>query len=152
MPQGRSKTRAPADTKILPINFTAHVEFAFPVEVSIQLDKDKYPAGTYRLYYYNPVTKQVEDCGDVMVDANGLATFTISHCSDYFITSKAISNLSEINNLVVVTAPKPAPVAPKAVTTVTNPKTSNSDIVAMIFIAIAISLTILSVAVKKRKV
>jgi len=43
----------PADAKIMPINFTAHATFAFPVEVSIPVDKTTYPAGTYYLYYYN---------------------------------------------------------------------------------------------------
>ena len=142
----RIKKALPVDTKILPINFTVHAEFAFPVEVSIQLDKYKYPAGIYRLYYYNPVTKLVEDCGEVMVDANGLATFTISHCSDYFISSATI-------DLTVANTPKTATDATIETTVVTgitkNPITGENNKFGIISTIAIASLTALAVVSKK---
>ena len=101
-----------------------------------------YYAGTYKLYYYNPTTKQVEDCGDVMVDANGLATFTVSHCSDYFISSNVITAASSTTTTPVVV--KPA--APAK-----NPKTGRTDSVASLFATAIVSITALAVLEKKRK-
>ena len=72
------KKSLPAGEKILAINFTQHATFAFPVQVTIQLDKDLYPEGTYHLYFYNPETKALEDCGSVEVDSTGLAVFSVS--------------------------------------------------------------------------
>ena len=135
----------PVDAKIMPINFTAHAEFAFPVEVSISVDKTTYPSGTYYLYYYNEETGKVEDCGTVIVDANGVATFTISHCSDYFISSKTvdlkITNAEKSTETLTIT---------KTVTT-KNPKTSESNTVVIISLISILSVTALTVVSKKRK-
>lgn len=130
----------PAGTKIMPINFTVHADFAFPVEVSITVDKASYPAGTYYLYYYNESTGKVEDCGIVTVDANGTATFTISHCSDYFISSKTVDVAS-------VNAVKTANTTDK---TAKNPQTGDKTFGGILLIAIT-SLVTFAVVRKKRK-
>ena len=134
------KKTLPADAKIMPINFTAHATFAFPVEVSIPVDKTTYPAGTYYLYYYNEETGKVEDCGTVIVDANGVATFTISHCSDYFISSETI-DLSDANAVATVVD----------ITTSENPKTGGNNTIGTFSIIALMSATTLTVVSKKRK-
>ena len=131
-----------ADAKIMPINFTVHAEFAFPVEVSISVDKSAYPAGTYYLYYYNEETGKVEDCGEVTVDANGVATFTISHCSDYFISSKKIDVAA--SNVVKT-------VADTTATPAKNPKTGERNTLGFISIIAILSVTTLTVVTRKRK-
>lgn len=90
------KNSLPADTVIIPINFTKHAEFALPVEISINVDKTEYKAETYYLYYYNEETGKVEYCTTVTISTEGIATFKISHCSDYFISGKKI-DLENIN-------------------------------------------------------
>ena len=129
------KKTLPTDAKIMPINFTEHATFAFPVQVTIPVDKATYPAGTYHLYYYNEETDKLEDCGTVTVDANGMATFTISHCSDYFISSKVVD--------LSATAPAPA--------NTNNPKTGESNPVGTISTIAILSIATLGVVSKKRK-
>ena len=136
------KKELPADTKIMPINFTAHATFAFPVEVTIPVDKTAYPAGTYHLYYYNEETGKLEDCGEVIVDANGIATFTISHCSDYFISSKTV-DLSKTPTPEVTTVTTPAPIK--------NPKTGEGNAARPLIMIAILSVTTLAVVSKKRK-
>lgn len=82
------------DAKIMAINFRKHAEFKSPVTVAIQVDKNTFPAGTYKLYFYNEETGEFEDCGDVVVDKDGNATFTLAHCSDYFISDKDLTALN----------------------------------------------------------
>lgn len=129
------KKTLPTDAKIMPINFTEHATFAFPVQVTIPVDKATYPAGTYHLYYYNEETAKLEDCGTVTVDANGMATFTISHCSDYFISSKVVD--------LSATAPTPA--------NTNNPKTGESNPVGTLSTIAILSIAALGVVSKKRK-
>lgn len=130
------KNTLPSDAKIMPINFTAHAEFAFPVDVTVQVDKTTYPAGTYYLYYYNEETDKVEDCGTVTVDANGVATFTISHCSDYFMSSKTV-DIATANTTELVE-------------TTANPKTGENNSVKNLLI-IAVLLISNYVLVSKRR-
>lgn len=41
------------------------------------------------VYYYNPQTKKVEKIdGNLKADSKGNVTFTITHCSDYFVADK----------------------------------------------------------------
>ena len=90
--------------RTIPVNFTLHAKFAFPVKVSITAGKGIYPVGNdYSLYYYNPETKQLEETGKASVDENGIVTFVISHCSDYFILDKKIAanNSSESINTTI---------------------------------------------------
>jgi len=136
-----SEMRKPTsyEAKFMPINFTAHATFAFPVQVTIPVDKADYPAGTYHLYYYNEETGKLEDCGEVTVDANGVATFTISHCSDYFISSWNM-NLSG-TPLAPVTTPAP----------IKNPKTGESNAARPLIIIAILSVVTLAVVSKKRK-
>lgn len=83
------------DTKVMAINFSKHAEFKLPVNVTIIVDKDTFPTGTYKLYFYNEETGLFEDCGDVVVDKDGKATFTLTHCSDYFISDKDLTVISQ---------------------------------------------------------
>lgn len=129
------KKDLPSDAKIMPINFTAHATFAFPVQVTIPVDKTAYPAGTYHLYYYNEETGELEDCGTVTVDANGIATFTISHCSDYFISSQAIA-LSATDPVDENT---------------NNPKTGEENVAVTLSVIAILSATTIAVVSKKRK-
>jgi len=139
------KKSLPADAKIMPINFTAHAEFAFPVEVSIPVDKTVYPAGIYYLYYYNEETGKVENCGTVIVDVNGIAIFTISHCSDYFISSKTV-------DLKTANAEKTTETSTTTKTITTkNPITSGSNTVGNISIIAIISLASFIVVSRKCK-
>jgi LPXTG-motif cell wall-anchored protein len=133
------KKTLPADAKIMPINFTVHATFAFPVEVTIPVDKADYPDGAYYLYYYNEETGKLEDCGEATVDASGIATFTISHCSDYFISSKTV----DLSATAVPEVTTPA--------TAKNPKTGESNPIGTLSIFAILSVATLAVVSKKRK-
>ncbi len=78
------------EANILPINFSAHKDFAFPVKISVFLGNGIYPKGEYFLYYYNTQTNEFEDNGTAYFDENGFLCFEISHCSDYFVSDKEI--------------------------------------------------------------
>jgi len=83
-------------------------------------------------------TDEIEDCGTVTVDADGNATFTISHCSDYFISSKVINLASS------TTSEKP-------VTLAKNPKSGDSNSSLPIWLVAIFSVTALVVLSKKRR-
>jgi hypothetical protein len=88
------------EANILPVNFSFHKDFAFPVKISVSIGNKVYPQGEYFLYYYNSQTGDFEDCGKAFLNDNGLLCFEISHCSDYFISDKQI-NLNTENSIVL---------------------------------------------------
>ena len=89
-----------------------------------------------RSYYDNPETKALEDCGSVEVDSTGLAVFSVSHCSDYIISSEAISTSA-------------APSDSTTTTGTTNPKTNN-ELPLIPYAAIAIVSTATLVIMRKK--
>ncbi len=130
------KNSLTSDVRILPINFTVHAQFAFPVQVTIKVDKALFPAGTYYLYFFNEQTGEIEECGTVIIDSNGNATFTITHCSDYFITSRAL-DVASVNS--------------KEDEATDNPKTGGSKTAEAIFVIGVLSVSTLGVLSKKRR-
>ena len=81
---------------ILPVHFPDHAQFAFPVKVTVQGVSDlSLPVGEGYLYYYNASTGQPEYAGTAWTDGAGTLIFTISHCSDYFISSETLVFITE---------------------------------------------------------
>ena len=69
-------------------------------EVKLDLSTGNFEEGkTVFLYYFNPTTKLFE-LVDESVYSYGYATFTMTHCSDYIVTSE------KLDGTALVAAPK----------------------------------------------
>lgn len=80
------KASADTDTLILPVHFSRHAQFAFPITVSVDTGEDLgFEKGNCYLYYYNADSGVLEDSGTASSNGKGGFTFTLSHCSDYFL-------------------------------------------------------------------
>ena len=65
-------------------------EFGFSAELTMNVKKEN--AGKFaNRFYYNPETKELEFQEAVKIDANGDATFTYTHASDYVIILSDVS-------------------------------------------------------------
>lgn len=74
------------DGNSLYIHFAYHGTLPAPVVVRVYAG-DKYRDGnTVNLYYYNDDTGKVEEIVKGLIVKDGYVTFTITHCSDYFLT------------------------------------------------------------------
>ena len=63
------------------VDFKHEGELPGPAEIKVAVDL---PDGEYDLYYFNPLTTELESAGKATV-SGGVATFTIFHCSGYVI-------------------------------------------------------------------
>lgn len=143
------------------LNFNGknHVNFAFPVTVTANLGLAKgtvtAPAKTF-LYYMDTAKKTAVavSVGEVLTDVDGISTFTLTHASDYFVSTKAI-NLSDPalgegvteTSAVITDAVTSAPVVTEVTAPATNPSTGNAPI-ALLLIPAAIAAAIV---IAKRK-
>lgn len=143
------------------LNFNGknHVNFAFPVTVTANLGLAKgtvtAPAKTF-LYYMDTTKKTAVavSVGEVLTDVDGISTFTLTHASDYFVSTKAI-NLSDPalgegvteTSAVITDAVTSAPVVTEVTAPATNPSTGNAPI-ALLLIPAAIAAAIV---IAKRK-
>ena len=50
------------------------------------------------IYYYDDVSNKIEAIKNNVMVKNGYATFEISHCSDYILTTSTIQNATNTNN------------------------------------------------------
>lgn len=75
------------------LSFKYHGELPAPAEIRVKVDPKAVVDGKVFLYYYNPDTKKAElikgsnNDGSYNVDKDGYVSFTITHCSDYFLSS-----------------------------------------------------------------
>ncbi|MBC8571061.1 MBG domain-containing protein [Zongyangia hominis] len=76
----------PENAKLMMLSFAHSGVLPQTVGVTVDVDTAVYPDGTYYLYYYNASAGKVEFQQNVTV-ANGKFTFSINHCSDYFLSS-----------------------------------------------------------------
>ncbi|MFZ2538885.1 MAG: alkaline phosphatase family protein [Oscillospiraceae bacterium] len=115
------------------VYFSYHGELPGKATMKIQTS---FKSETVKLYYFNSAMLRLEYVSDAVVDANGIATFSINHCSDYIVSSKVIST--------AVGNPKTPNTKPT-----TMPKTSdNTPIVPIILMGI-IGVAILLLSKKK---
>ncbi len=79
---------------VLYLSFTHHGELPAPATMKVFVG-DKYSDGTIvKLYYYNEDTNQVELISKDIEVKDGYVTFTIEHCSDYFLEEQVASNIN----------------------------------------------------------
>ena len=93
------------DQNKLIISFDHHGELPLNAKVKINVgDKFQNNDDLY-LYYYNPLTKQIEFMEKDIIVKNGYVTFTIDHCSDYFLTAAvvndAVNNPKSLNYIII---------------------------------------------------
>jgi hypothetical protein len=74
------------DSNSLYIHFAYYGTLPAPAVIRVYAG-DKYQDGdTVNLYYYNDDTGKAEEIAKGLAVENGYVTFTITHCSDYFLT------------------------------------------------------------------
>lgn len=77
------------------LSFKYHGDLPAPAEIKVLADKKLVVNGKIFVYFYNPDTKKAELVkgtnadGSWNVGGDGYVTFTITHCSDYFLSSVA---------------------------------------------------------------
>ena len=92
--------------KKLIISFDYHGDL--PLETIVQIDvHDRFKDGEkLYLYYYNPDTNNIEYISDGVEVKDGCVSFTINHCSDYFLTgaivNDAVNNPQKINRIIII--------------------------------------------------
>ena len=143
--QAIDKVTDDAGAETMYVNFAVpqHVEFGFPVQVTVPTSFAK--DTNCFLYYWNDSSKTYEQVDDFTIDPNGNATFSIRHCSDYFIADKQLAgglaageSSSEAARDVVTTATVSETVLTTEVTeTVANPKTGNAAPVTLAVVVLA---------------
>jgi len=84
-------------------NLYFNYEGKLPGKTTICVQSEQYKGKTIYIYYYNPVKNQLELVkSNVIVDANGWFEFSVTHCSDYVISTtpitKAIKGTTVQNN------------------------------------------------------
>ncbi len=87
------------------VSFDHHGSLPLNAKVKINVgDKFKNNEDLY-LYYYNPESKQIEFIENNIIVRDGYATFTIDHCSDYFLTAAvvndAVNNPKNLNYIII---------------------------------------------------
>lgn len=79
---------------VLYLSFTHHGELPAPATMKVFVG-DKYSDGTVvKLYYYNAESNKVELISKDIEVKGGYVTFTIEHCSDYFLEEQVNSNIN----------------------------------------------------------
>lgn len=92
-PVGNEIAKIDKNAQIL--SFKYHGELPAPAQIKVKVDTKLVSNGKVFLYYFNPDTKKAELIkgtnadGSWNVDKEGYAVFTITHCSDYFLSSVA---------------------------------------------------------------
>ncbi|MCI8394019.1 MAG: hypothetical protein HFH86_00875 [Bacilli bacterium] len=87
------------------ITFDHHGEL--PLEATVKLNVKKRFANHEKLYlyYYNPEEDQIEYIAHNVEVKDGYVEFTISHCSDYFLTAAvvndAVGNPKSLNYIII---------------------------------------------------
>lgn len=102
---GANRIEDKVDQKKLIVSFDYHG--TLPLKTTVTIDvRDKFKDGeSLYLYYYNPDNDTIEYImKDVKVN-NGLVSFEIEHCSDYFLTAAvvndAVNNPQSVNYIII---------------------------------------------------
>ena len=77
------------DVPAVNVYFSYHGALPGPAQVSVQLGAEHAGSVKY-LYYFNSTAVTLEHVGEAKVDASGVATFTIEHCSDYVLLDEKL--------------------------------------------------------------
>lgn len=77
------------DVPAVNVYFSYHGALPGPAQVSVQLGAEHAGSVKY-LYYFNSTAVTLEYVGEAKVDASGVATFTIEHCSDYVLLDEKL--------------------------------------------------------------
>ena len=97
------------DVPAVNVYFSYHGALPGPAQVSVQLGAEHAGSVKY-LYYFNSTAVTLEYVGEAKVDASGVATFTIEHCSDYVLLDEKLEETD-----ASATTPEPeATAAPEA--------------------------------------
>lgn len=93
------------DQKKLIISFDYHGQLPKSATVKINVNDRFLENEHLYLYYYNPEKDQIEYIQKDVVVQNGYVTFTIDHCSDYFLTAAvvndAVNNPQSVNYIII---------------------------------------------------
>ena len=93
-----------AQNKLI-VSFDHHGALPLNAKVKINVKNKFKDNDNLYLYYYNPLTKQIEFMEKDIVVKDGYATFEISHCSDYFLTAAvvndAVNNPKNLNYIII---------------------------------------------------
>ncbi|MDT8715130.1 S8 family serine peptidase [Clostridium sp. 19966] len=87
-----------ADKTAQILSFKYHGALPSPASIKVKADKNAVKDNKTFLYYYNPDKKASELIkgsnadGSWNVDKDGFVTFTIDHCSDYFLSASDLTN------------------------------------------------------------
>lgn len=122
--------------KYTQVSFAHSGDLPGEAEVRLDLSQGSFEEGkTVYLYYFNPTTKLFEYV-DESAFSCGYATFTMTHCSDYIVTSE------KLDGTVAVATPTPTP----------TPTTGDSMPVIPAVLTLLVGMGLLAVVVvRKRK-
>lgn len=84
------------DIKLEYVSFNYHGNLPSSATVKIPISKFKEDE-RLNLYYYNDETEKIETIKTNIRVINGYATFTIDHCSDYFLTKAMVKEAESVN-------------------------------------------------------
>lgn len=124
--------------KYTQVSFAHSGDLPGEAEVRLDLSQGSFEEGkTVYLYYFNPTTKLFEYV-DESAFSCGYATFTMTHCSDYIVTSE------KLDGTVAVATPTPTPTP--------TPTTGDSMPVIPAVLTLLVGMGLLAVVVvRKRK-
>lgn len=93
------------EQKKLIITFDHHGKLPLEATVRVNVSNRFQENDKLYLYYYNPEKDQIEYIAHNVEVENGYVEFTISHCSDYFLTAAvvndAVGNPKSINYIII---------------------------------------------------
>lgn len=90
------------------VYFSYHGALPGPAQITLQLDAAQ--AGTVKyVYWFDPTAVVLEYVGEATVDASGVATFTIEHCSDYVLLDEKLDEADAAPQASAAPEATPAP-------------------------------------------
>lgn len=102
---GANRIENKVDQKKLIISFDYHGEL--PLKTTVKIDvQNRFKNGEHLyLYYYNPLSDDIEYIMHDVEVKNGMVEFQIEHCSDYFLTAAvvndAVNNPQSVNYIII---------------------------------------------------
>ncbi len=136
---------ANADEEYVLMSLAYDGPFTFDATISIPIEEG-HEGKVANLYYYNPLTKELEFIGAANVEADGTAKFNMKHASDYVILF-ADASLEEIASESDETqATKIA--EPVSVQTVKDDSTLNIILIAAVIVLLIVIMVVCTIFIK----
>lgn len=99
-------SKSPQNKDKMYLSFTHHGSLPSEATINIYVGNHYKDGDKLYLYYYNDQTDEIEYVDKALKVKKGYVTFSIKHCSDYFLTGAVVNNAKgnpkTLNNIIVV--------------------------------------------------